>query len=79
MKLEAICRVAMGDHGLEVCGQVDNTDGIERAFLWADTAANAQSLRNEGNLGLGSDFDAQLAGTHNWTRLFAFLTTFLWR
>lgn len=69
----------MGDLGLEVRGQVDNVDGVEWAFLRADTATNTQALRDEGNLGAGVDFDAQLARADNGARLFAFLPAFLGR
>jgi hypothetical protein len=44
MQLERVRRVSVGDLGLEVRRQVDDVDGIERAFLWADTAPNAQAL-----------------------------------
>lgn len=67
----------MGDLGLEVRGQVDDVDGIKGAFLGADTASNAQSLGDEGNLGRRVYFDAQLAGAHHGAGLFAFLSTFL--
>lgn len=77
MQLEAIGRVSVGDLGLEIGGQVDDVDGVERAFLWADTATDAQALRDEGDLGLGGDFDAQLARADYGTRFLAFLPTFL--
>jgi hypothetical protein len=67
----------VGDLGLEVGGQVDDVDGVEGAFLRADTATDTQALRDEGDLGLGGDFDAQLARTDYGTRLLAFLPAFL--
>lgn len=79
VELEAVGRVSVGDLGLEVRGQVDDVDGIKRAFLGADTASDAQSLRDEGNLGRRVYFDAQLACAHHGTGLFAFLSTFLRR
>lgn len=67
----------MCDLGLEVRGQVDNVDGIEGAFLGADTATNTQALRDEGDFRRGLDFDAQFAGAHDRAGLFALLATFL--
>ena len=61
MELEAIGRVAVGDLRLEIGGQIDDVDGTEGAFLHADTAADAKALGDEGDLGVGGDFDAQLA------------------
>ena len=77
MELEAIGRVTVGDHGLEIGRQIDDVDSIEGALLGADTASNTQTFRNEGDARLGSHFDAELASSHHWARLFAFLTTFL--
>ena len=34
---------------LEVCGQIDNIDSVERAFLRADTASYAKSFGDEGD------------------------------
>lgn len=79
MQLEAVGRVSVGDLGLEVRGQVDDVDGVKGAFLGADAAPDTQALRDEGDLGGGVYLDAQLAGAHHGTRLFAFLTTFLGR
>ena len=79
MQLEAVGRVSMGDLGLEIGGQVDDVDGVEGAFLWADTASDAEALRNEGDLGGRVDFDTQFARADDWARLFAFLSAFLRR
>lgn len=51
----------MSDLSLEVCGQVDDVDGVEGAFLRTDTATDTQALRDEGDLGIGGDFDTELA------------------
>lgn len=67
----------MSDLGLEVRGQVDDVDGVEGAFLGADTAPNAEALRDEGDLGHVVDLDAQLARADNRARLLAFLSAFL--
>jgi hypothetical protein len=67
----------MCDLCLEVRGQVDDVDGIEGAFLGADTTSNAQTLRDEGDFGRVCDFDAQLARADNRARLLAFLSAFL--
>ena len=77
MQLEAVGRVSMGDLGLEVGGQVDDVDGVEGAFLGADTATNTQALRDEGDLGGRVDFNAELARAHHGTRLLALLPAFL--
>ena len=77
MELEAVGRVSMGDLGLEVGGQVDDGDGIERAFLGTDTTPNAQGLRDVGDARLRRDLDAQLATLDNGAGLLAFLATFL--
>jgi hypothetical protein len=77
VQLEAVGGVAVGDLALEVCGQVDDLDGIEGALLGADTASDTQTLTDEGDLAGGVDLDTQLAGLDNRTRLLALLTTFL--
>lgn len=64
---------------LEVGRQVDDVDSVEWALLRADTTANAEPFRDEGNLGLGSHFDAKLACPDDRTRLFTFLPAFLVR
>jgi hypothetical protein len=69
----------MGDLGLEVGGQVDDVDGVEGAFLGADTASDAEALRDEGDLGGRVDFDTQLARTDDGARFLALLSTFLRR
>jgi hypothetical protein len=58
VQLEAVGGVSMRDLRLEVGGQVDDVDGVEGAFLGADTAADAEALRDEGDLGGVVDFDA---------------------
>ena len=68
----------MGDLGLKIGRQVDDMDGSKGTFLGADTTTDAQSLRDEGDLGLGGHLDAQLSRANDRTGLFAFLTTFLW-
>lgn len=67
----------MGDLGFQVGGQVDNVDGTERTFLGTDTTTDAKAFRDEGDLGLGSDLDTELAGTDDGARLLTFLATFL--
>ena len=79
MELEAVGRVPVGDLGLEVGGQVDDGDGIKRALLGADTAADAQGLGDVGDARLGGDFDTELATLDDGARLLAFLTAFLSR
>lgn len=67
----------MRDLGLEVGGQVDDVDGVEGAFLWANTATDTEPLGDEGDFGRVVHFDTQLARADNWTRLFTFLSAFL--
>ena len=67
MKLETVGAVSVGDLRLEVGGQINDVDGVEGALLGTDTASYAQSLRDEGDLGGGVDFDAQLARPHDRT------------
>ena len=64
--------------GLEIGREVDNGDGPERTFLWADTASDAKAFRYESYLRFGRDFDAELPCPDHRTRLLAFLSTFLW-
>jgi hypothetical protein len=77
VQLEAVRRVSMGDLGLEVRGQIDDVNGVKWALLGADTASYTQALGNKGDLGGGLHLNAQLAGAHDGTGLFAFLATFL--
>jgi hypothetical protein len=42
VQLEAVGGVTVGDLALEVCGQVDDLDGVEGALLGADTASDTQ-------------------------------------
>jgi hypothetical protein len=79
MKLEAVGGVSMRDMGLEVGRQIDDVDGSKGAFFRANTATNAQTLGDEGNLRFGSDFDAETTTSNNGARLFAFLSAFLYR
>jgi hypothetical protein len=50
MKLESIRAIAMGCFLLQVTGQVDDGNSIEGALLDADTAPDAQDLREERHL-----------------------------
>lgn len=77
MELETVGRVPVGDLGLQVGRQVDDMDSAERTFLGTDTATNAKTFGNEGDLGLGSHFNTELSGTDDGARLLALLTTFL--
>lgn len=67
----------MGDLALEVGGQVDDLNGVERALFGADTAADAETLTNECDLAVGVDFDTELAGLDDGAGLLALLTAFL--
>lgn len=74
VKLEAVGAITVGDLALEVGGQVDDGDGVERALLGADTTTNAEGLGDEGEAGIGSNFNAELATANDGARLFAFLS-----
>ena len=77
MELEAVGRVPVRHFDIEVGRQVDNMDGPERTLFRADTATDAETFRDEGNLGIGSDLNTQLACADHGARLFALLATFL--
>lgn len=62
---------------LEIRGQVDDLDGVERAFFGANTAADTEAFTNEGDLAVGIDFDTELAGLDDRAGLLALLATFL--
>lgn len=55
----------MSDLTLEVRGQVDNGNGAKWTFLGTDTAADAESLRDKGEPGVGRDLDTELSGAHH--------------
>lgn len=77
VELEAVGRVTVGDLALEVGRQVDDVNGAKWTFLGTDTATNAQALGDEGDLGLGGDFNAKFTRAHHRARFLALLTTFL--
>jgi hypothetical protein len=63
MQFERVGPVAVARLLLEVLGQVDDHDGLERALLDADTAPDTQLLRQKRNLVGGAHLDTQLACT----------------
>jgi hypothetical protein len=67
----------MRDLSFEVGWQIDDIDGAKRTFLWADTATDAESFRDEGDLRLGCDLYAQFSCLDDWAGFSAFLSTFL--
>lgn len=75
VELEAVGAITMGDLALEVGGQVDDGDGVEGAFLRADTATNTQRLGDEGEAGFGGDFNAKLSTANHRAGFLTFLTT----
>lgn len=74
MKLEAVGAITMSDLALEVCGQVDDGNGVEGAFLGADATTDAKRLRNESKTGIRLDLNAKFATANNGARLLAFLS-----
>lgn len=75
MKLEAVGAITMGDLVLEIGGQVDDGDGVEGALLGADTATDTETLRDERETRLGSNFNTELATANYRAGLFTLLTT----
>lgn len=65
MELKAVGGVSVGDLGLEVGGQVDDRNGVERTLLGADTTTNTKTFGDEGDLGFRADFNAQLSTANN--------------
>lgn len=65
MQLEAVGRISVSDLCLQIGRQIDNVDSIEWALFRADTAANAEALRNECDLRTVLDFDTELAGPYD--------------
>lgn len=63
---------------LQTLRQIDDGDGFEWALLDTNAAANAEGLRDEGDLGGGRDLDAELAQPHHWALPTALLIAFLW-
>lgn len=76
MQLEAVGAIAMGDLAFQIGRQVDDGNGIEWAFLGADTTANAERLGDESEAGFGGDFNAELPAANNRAGLLALLATF---
>ena len=76
VELEGIGAITMGDLVLEVRGQVDDGDGVEGALLGADTATDAEGFGDEGQAGIGGDFNTKLAAADDGAGLFTLLTTF---
>lgn len=67
----------MCDLFLQVGWQIDDVDRIEGTLLGTDTATNAESFRDEGNLAFWRDLDTELTGLDDRTTLLAFLSAFL--
>ena len=77
MELETVGRITVRDLRFQVRGQVDDVNRCEGAFFHADTASDAEVLRDKSDLGLWCHLDAQLARTNDRARLPTFLTAFL--
>ena len=73
MQFEAVGAVAVGHLRFEVGGQVDDVDGVERAFLGTDAAADAQAFADEGDFAVRGHFDAEFAGANYGAGFLAFL------
>mmetsp|Transcript_40814 Transcript_40814/g.89258 ORF Transcript_40814/g.89258 Transcript_40814/m.89258 type:complete len:226 (+) Transcript_40814:1469-2146(+) len=77
VQLEGIGAIPMRRLRAQVLGQVDDGDGLEGALLHADTTADAEGLRNPGDLRILRDLNAQLACTDHWAKLLALLLALL--
>ena len=67
MQLEAVGRIAVGYFFLHICREIDDVYGAERAFLGTNTTADAETFGYVGDLGLGGDLNAELAGSNDRT------------
>lgn len=61
----------------QVGRQVDDVDGVEGAFLRADTATDTETLGDEGDLAGRVDFDAEFASFDDRAGFLAFLAALL--
>ena len=52
---------------MQIIGHTHDVDGTERAFFRTDATANAETFGYEGDLRLGGDFNAKLAGANDRT------------
>merc|ERR1719343_1003923 len=78
MKFECVRAVSMRCLLRQVSGQINDINSIERTFLYADTATNAEGLREVCNLRVSLNFDAHFTGSHHRTVILTFLLAFLW-
>ena len=78
MQLKGICRVSMCRFFAQIRRQIDNSNGLKRAFFDTNTTSYAQFFRNEGNFVVWCHFYAKFTHSNNWARLFAFLPTSFW-
>lgn len=60
---------------LEVGRQIDDLNCLEGTLLNANTATDAEVLRDRSDLIVWRHFNAQLAHPDDWTGLLAFLAT----
>ena len=78
MKLETVGSITVRDLTFEVGWQVDDGDGVEWTLLGADTTTDTERLGDEGQAGLGGDFNTKLSAADDRAGLFAFLATLPW-
>jgi len=67
MELEGIGGVSMGDGGFEIRREIDDRDGLERAFFDADAAPDAKKLGDERDLVCGLHLDTEFAHFYDRT------------
>mmetsp|Transcript_51702 Transcript_51702/g.83883 ORF Transcript_51702/g.83883 Transcript_51702/m.83883 type:complete len:246 (+) Transcript_51702:1432-2169(+) len=78
MQLEGVGAVPVSGVRSQVLGKVDDGDCLKRALLHANTASDAQRLRNEGDLRRRPHLDTELAGSDHGAVLLALLLALLW-
>mmetsp|Transcript_30853 Transcript_30853/g.75673 ORF Transcript_30853/g.75673 Transcript_30853/m.75673 type:complete len:285 (-) Transcript_30853:192-1046(-) len=77
VQLERIGPIAVSGLLLHILGKVDDLNGAEGALLDANTAPDAELLRNPSDLAGGRDLHAQLAHADHGAELVAFLSALL--
>lgn len=67
----------MGDLGFKIRGQIYDADGAKGTALRADTASDAQALRDKCDLRVIRDFNTEFSTADNWAGFFALLSALL--
>jgi len=78
VEFESVGAIAVGGLLLQVLGKIDDLNGLEGAFFDADTATNAQLLRQRRGFHASVRLNAELSHPHHWATLFTLLLTAFW-